>query len=345
MTFEAFDAALPIETAGFSPGLAMLPEAPTNAADTLDAALREIGRGPEVETATRAEMLLDRAALRAEAGILDLWVHGRGGLNVQALDRPGPGLWADTSWRAWALQSEDDAAPADGHARAGKELVLHANLDKPPPKPDPKEEDNEVVVKGSRPKTVDDEGGLDGVPSGDPGGADPAAPGVSPPIARDTPCVEASPSDVSLQELNNKALAASMDIVRLGKEDVYEYGVIIYLQDGVLHRTTVFGDERPGQINWNLGIPLLPNGVIIVATVHNHPDIGGINDGIPSYNNIMTGTRGSDWDSYSSFLSLNTRGITTDPKMIMYIYTNEDSKTRPYDNTDRNTTQKSCSLQ
>ena len=164
MAFEGFEGAVLIETSGFSPNILAQPDAFADAAGTLEAALRQIGLGPEA--AARADILLDRAALRAEAGVLDLWVHGRGGSNVQALDRPGSGLGADASWRALAPQADDDAQPSEPHAHSGKAIPLSANLDKPAPKPEPKEEENEVVVKGTRPKTYD-EGGLDGIPTGD----------------------------------------------------------------------------------------------------------------------------------------------------------------------------------
>ena len=117
MTFDGFHDAPLIEVAGFSPGMIGIP-APEAA--TLDAALRE---------AARAE--------RAEATLLDLWLHRPGGANLRALESPA------TSGRAWA-------AMADGggilELPAGKGMPLFAAYG-----------DDEIVVKGSKEKQVDDD--------------------------------------------------------------------------------------------------------------------------------------------------------------------------------------------
>jgi hypothetical protein len=151
---------------------------------------------------------------------------------------------------------------------------------------------------------------------------------------------------VALQDLNNQALKASNDI-HAGNDEMWEYGVIFYLKDGRLQNTGIFGGDSPGEINWSLGFARVPDGAIIVATLLNHPDDPNVVDSIPSMD-TMQNPGGHDWLAYNSFLlggDSNSRGITTDPNMLMYIFTNEDNKTRVYDKTDRNTTHPSCSLQ
>lgn len=173
--------------------------------------------------------------------------------------------------------------------------------------------------------------------------------GETPPVAKETPCVEAAPSSCTLQDLNNLALAASNEIAA-GDDEGREFGVIFYTLDGVLGETPIFTNvntESPdSDIDWNRGLALVPDGAVIVGMLHNHPDISGIVDTIPSYNNMTT--HGQDWTSYDSFQRLNSmdyRGIHADPNMLMYIYSNEDHKTHVYDKTDHNQTSPSCSLQ
>ena len=71
---EGLDSAPLIESGGFMPEAIAAP-APEAGAATLDAALRE---------AARAE----RAAERADATMLDLWLHRPGGANLSVLERP-----------------------------------------------------------------------------------------------------------------------------------------------------------------------------------------------------------------------------------------------------------------
>lgn len=57
---------------------------------------------------------------------------------------------------------------------------------------------------------------------------------------------------------------------------------------------------------------------------------------------------GRDWQAFDQFLAFHSRGITTDPNMLMYIMADEAGdplKTYVYDKTDKNTTPHSCSLQ
>lgn len=112
--------------------------------------------------------------------------------------------------------------------------------------------------------------------------------------------------------------------------------------------TSVFtnpnSDDPSSEIDWNIGVSMIPGGSIIVGTLHNHPDISGINDTIPSYSDVRTNSRGTDWLSYDSIIGFNSNGITTDPNLLMYIYSNEDHNTHVYDKNDHNTTTTSCGL-
>lgn len=214
------------------------------------------------------------------------------------------------------------------------------------------EEDAPITVTGRRNVSEDSGGDIGGnyaagfYPGGTGGMGGSSSPDGPVEQAKDTPCVEAAPSNVPLQDLNNQVLRASNDI-HARNDEMWEYGVIFYLKDGILQNTGVFGGGSPGDINWNLGFARVPDGAIIVATLHNHPDDPNVDDRIPSMD-TMQNPGGHDWLAYNSFLLAgdnNSRGITTDANMLMYIFTNQDNKTRVYDKTDRNTTYPSCSLQ
>lgn len=88
---EGLDIAPLIESGGFIPEMIAAPEAQ---AATLDAALGE---------AARAE--------RAEATMLDLWLHRPGGANLSVLERPTAG--AQTSRHALAAPAGDGGGVLD----------------------------------------------------------------------------------------------------------------------------------------------------------------------------------------------------------------------------------------
>jgi hypothetical protein len=288
----------------------------------------------------------------------DLAVQHGGSSLMLAFERPNSAQWRDVSWQARMAGHQiltDEAVsgefvfPVADSGDGGKIVAPMAQNDDVDGDGEP---DEDILVTGD--STENDfspptggEGGAGGVGSG---GGNEFSPdnggGGGEIVAEETPCVEAAPSSVSLQDLNNKALTESIAISNRNDE-TFEYGVILYLKDGVLHSTGVFGGQYTDRVDWNLGIPLVPDGAIIVATLHNHPNENNVNDTIPSMD-TMRNPGGTDWLAYDSFLTIaqrNTRGITADPNMLMYIYTNEDMKTRVYDKTERNTTQTSCSLQ
>ena len=133
MAFEGLDTTPLIDSAGFTPHLAVMPEPE---AGTLEAALRE---------ATRA----DRAAVRVEATMLDLWIDRTIGLNLRALERPTHA--ASASWHNWAM-TVDDGGVLDIGRDGPKTMSMSAAFG---------DEGEEIVVKGTRSKDVDDDDGGD----------------------------------------------------------------------------------------------------------------------------------------------------------------------------------------
>jgi hypothetical protein len=158
---------------------------------------------------------------------------------------------------------------------------------------------------------------------------------------KDTPCVEEKPDGVDLLEINTAALLAS-NAIAARNDETYEYGVIIYEVNGQIGWTQPFTQQSETNIDWNGGIPMVPDGARIIGIVHNHPDVGSIDDRYPSYDIFQN----DDWDAYDALRDWGgTRGITVDSKMLMYIYTNQDHTTRVYDKTDKGDTHPSCPLQ
>lgn len=165
MTFEGFDAAPLIESGNFMPGL----RASELASATLDVAPLIGGcgcsRGPgaaaepapmTLDWALREAARAERAAIRADALLLDLWVRpgDRGGYDI--LDLPSRGM---ASARAWAAIPDESGQPAV--PEGGKEWTLRAASEG--------EKEEEIVVKGTKTKSVDDDGWWL-PPSGDPPG-------------------------------------------------------------------------------------------------------------------------------------------------------------------------------
>jgi hypothetical protein len=170
------------------------------------------------------------------------------------------------------------------------------------------------------------------------------------PVAKDTPCVETTTSGGSLADINNAALAAS-NAIAAKNDETYEYASIVWEPNGTVGWTAPYTDNLTDEVNWAGSLSQVPDGSVIVGIVHNHPDVSGINDTIPSG---AGSENGEDWDAYSQLINWNSthsasndlpRGITVDPNMLLYIYSDEDQKTRVYDNTDKNQTSGSCSLQ
>jgi hypothetical protein len=324
-----------IESDGLVPDAAHAETALLATSDgALEAALRQLGASEATAAAEAPGELL-----------FDLFVDARSGYRAEGAGRSAQDILATTSWRGWLIGGDSASPSSEQDGRGLKELwAAFEDVD------GDGKEDEPIVVKGGR--EVDDDSGDDaGGDYGDgsyPGGTSGGGGwgGGEEVVAKETPCVEAAPSNVPLQQLNNDALKLSNEIATRNDE-MWEYGAIFYLKDGVLQNTGVFGGGQPGDINWNLGFVLIANGAVIVAILHNHPDEPGVDDTIPSLD-TMRNPGGHDWRVFDNFLSVsdrNSQGISTDPNLLMYIYTNEDSKTRVYDKTDRNTTQKSCSLQ
>lgn len=168
-----------------------------------------------------------------------------------------------------------------------------------------------------------------------------------------TPCVEttfATPN-VSLTDANRAALAASNVIAGLEKNDTMEFSSIVFAQDGRVGFTEPYTDLLDDRVNLLGAIGLVPTGAVILGIVHNHPDDSAIRDSIPSG---AGQENGRDWSAYDQVVNWNRdhdtaddlpRDITVDQNMLLYIYTDEDNKTRVYDKTDKGQTRPSCALQ
>jgi hypothetical protein len=167
----------------------------------------------------------------------------------------------------------------------------------------------------------------------------------------ETPCVETTlQSGISTTDANRAALAASNKIAEQDDE-TYEYSSIIWTLNGEVGFTTPYTDHRTDRVNWAGGIDGVPDDAVIVGIVHNHPDDPYVDDRIPSGAGAEDGV---DWDRYNTLVNWNRdhdtahdlpRGISVDRNMLLYVYSNQDSKTHVYDNTDKGQTNASCSLQ
>ena len=267
-----------------------------------------------------------------------------------------------------ALTANRDAlAPDLWHSRPGDHdvaafLVLHARgLPTDPSSPDaaggtslrPLKPEEKLLLAGGNGSeiTVTGPGYWDPTLPNDPdpgylGGGGGSGPGDPEPEANPTPCVETSPAGVSLQAMNNAALAASNAIAALDDEH-FEYGSIIWSLNGIVSWTTPYTQNSDHDVNWLGGLSEVPAGAVIVGIVHNHPDISNfVDDRIPSGNL----NPGFDWPHYNQLVDQDHppnfgRGITADPNALLYIYTNQDHKTHVYDNTDKNQDGPSCALQ
>ena len=146
-------------------------------------------------------------------------------------------------------------------------------------------------------------------------------------------CVEAAPAGASSGDVMNAARNAAAAIAA-GNDEGQEYSSLIYSLNGVVSHTAPRTDGSPDYVNWTTAD--LPAGATILGLVHNHPDQSGIADGMPS---------DQDWAAYDTLQNTPLpNGITMDPNALHFIYTNEDSSTRVYDNTDKNQAAPSCAI-
>jgi hypothetical protein len=152
-----------------------------------------------------------------------------------------------------------------------------------------------------------------------------------------TSCVEttfATPN-VSLQNVNRAALAASNAIAQLNDEN-WEYSSIVFLYNGQVGFTEPYTEQHLDIVDLMGGFARLPDGAVVLAIVHNHPDFDDRPDGFPST---------VDWGGYNATVNFHwARGIIIDSNMLLYIYTNADHHTRVYDRTDRHEFRNGCSL-
>lgn len=159
--------------------------------------------------------------------------------------------------------------------------------------------------------------------------------------ARDTSsCISSTPAGHDIAEINNVAKAIAADIASKN-DDEWEYGAVIYSLNGTIGFTRTVTQQNPDHVDYPLWE--VPEGAVILALVHNHPDVQFVNDQIPSNDP----RRLDDWDTYEDIEAMNpaqNRGISADPNMLMYVYTNQSNKTHVYDKNDRRTGHESCPL-
>jgi hypothetical protein len=206
-----------------------------------------------------------------------------------------------------------------------------------------------IVVTGTRLKINKDsngggwlgylEQGYDGEPNPtlSPESSGSGGPYEEMPAAKQTPCVTASPEGYSLEEINNVALYLT-GLIRAGRDGLWEYGAVIYAENGVIRFTGVVTQQNPDQVDYPFS--QVPDGAVILAVIHNHPEVPTIDDRYPG---------AKDWNTYRQLVQANSpllsRRITADPKMLMYVFSNQDWKTRVYDKNDMDSTAPQCSLQ
>lgn len=245
----------------------------------------------------------------------------------------------DGNWIVLLHSTASAEALASGNVSAGHDAALLVN-----PIANPEEEEEQVITitgYGGGGGGTAGGGGSGGGSSGggDAGGGgygDGGTGGTDP-----TPCVETALSNGTSTDAANKAAAEAARKIAERNDETYEYSSIVWALAGVVGHTEPYTDRLTGQVNWLGGIAEVPNGAVIIGIVHNHPDIGDITDGIPS----LTSEGGKDWQGYDQLRNWGgTRGITVDQNLLLYIYTNEDHKTRVYDRTDKETEQPSCAL-
>jgi hypothetical protein len=152
-----------IESNGFIPNATGAEMALFAASEgTLESALRQLGASEAPAAEPRGEMLFD------------LFVDARSGYRAEGAERSAHDILASTSWRGLLIQDDSDSSP-DAGARGMKDMPLRAAFDDVD---GDGKEDEPIVVKGERPKTMDDDSGGDtgggygdgGYPGGTPGG-------------------------------------------------------------------------------------------------------------------------------------------------------------------------------
>ncbi len=164
-------------------------------------------------------------------------------------------------------------------------------------------------------------------------GAPPVSPEDNYPKARNTGCVstEFEKTNLETSRVNNAALDASNQIKeKTGKEANWEWGAIIYELNGLVQYTSPpFTSEKRDRIDWQFD--LVPDGAIVVGTIHSQPYDGVEDQRAPSR---------SDWEVFDrimkpDFAESYDSKFQIDGNMLQYIVTNQDKLTRVYDRKDK----------
>jgi hypothetical protein len=280
-----------IESSGF------VPDAPG-----AEAVLAETGDGT-LEAALRQSGAVEMPAADAprDGLLFDLFVDARSGYRAEGAERTAHDILASTSWRGLLIQDDSGSSP-DAEARGMKDMPLRAAFDDVD---GDGKEDEPIVVKGERPKTMDDDSG------GDTGGGygDGGYPGGTPGGGGGGPTEEPQePNDCR----DRKALEARDQIDADPNENIKEHGVIIYRDGtGALQKSGLIeGGELniPGALvvaeMTRLGIDFSQ----IVGWVHNHPTYRYGN--APELNRYPSGgaVEGGDWSSADWFVANGAGG-------------------------------------
>lgn len=327
MTFEAFDAALPIEMAGMERWLpAAMTDGASGGGQTLQAALHRAALDePETREASRGDERLDREAL-----VLDLWVRASGGgrTNFAALaDRPLPG---PAVWQGWLILPDDGfLLSLEGDAVAAKNGDGRASFGEDEPQPgeyvdengngrwDPGEEQI-ITVTGRR--DVDDDGAPwepnpgDGPPDGnEPGGGGGGGDPSEPPTDLFEECLSAeelselSPEKQQAYLVAVEAAEIAREIAAMPDRDSREYGLTIYRDaNGVIthspiaggNATSVTGPMAAGLPSWGSALGM----------VHSHPAIL-FNDSFPNFRLHPTPGTSGDWSAFNGRQDLITQDL------------------------------------
>ena len=328
MTFEGFDAAPLIEAVGISPDMpAIARTAFADDSGTLDAALRE---------AARAE----RAATRAELFAADLWIGHGDARGLGASERPG--LEAGTSWRALMPLLDDAVIELPG----GKAGPLRAAFGEQEGG-GYGEKEEEIIVKGTRPDTMDEDddfgwGWLPNDNDGDPPG--PGGGGLSSnqqkEDADETPCVNEVPAGADINEINDLAKFMGTRLAGLQDSTGWEWGAFIYrAPDGQLYQSEPFTAQHHGDMNGAVGH--VPPGSHIVGYIHTHPiDV-----------DLDQRTLSSVDRQFIDTLVGMTGGVTADANLLTYVTTKDKDlgysdaySTFVYDKSNRSSTSPGCDL-
>ncbi|TMJ19682.1 MAG: hypothetical protein E6G92_07895 [Alphaproteobacteria bacterium] len=328
------DAAPLMESNAFVPDAAGSGGAPF-AAGTLEAAIGRLGAaGAGAAEAERGDMLFD------------LFVDSRAGYRAEGAERTGEDILAATSWRGLLIHDDSGAGSHSPEGHGTKDIALRAAFDDID---GDGKEDDPIVVKGERPKTMDDDSGGDigggygdgsypgGTPGGGGGGGQSVTISQETEDAKDTPCVDEVPAGVDKEHLNDLAKHAGTVLAGLQDSTGWEWGAFIYRgSDGQLFISEAFTARHQDDLIGATVQP--PAGAVIVGWIHTHPIDSG-----DDQRNLSV----DDRDFVATLVSTGR----ADANMLSYVTTKDrdlgsydNYSTYVYDKSKRNSTSPGCDL-